>query len=57
MKKGRRFSLFWAHRGGFHGRMAVGRKAALGRVGNLFIGLLSLKPALGPAYIYKTISY
>jgi hypothetical protein len=33
---------FFAHRGDFHGRMAVRGNAALGRAGILFIGPLSL---------------
>ena len=42
MQKGRRFSLLGAHRGGFHGRMAVFGNAALGRASDLFIEPLSL---------------
>ena len=42
MEKGRPFSYFVARRGDFHGRMTVRGNAALGRAGNLFIGLLSL---------------
>ena len=41
-KELRRFSLFWARRGGVHGRMAVCGNAVLGRAGNVFIGPLSL---------------